>query len=288
MPELPEVETVKNGLQKKIVNKKITNVWVGKKKLIRSNLDKFAKTLKGSSFKKILRRGKLLIFEVKDKELFLLIHLKLTGQLIYSSKNDFIPGGHYFPPVTKDRLPAKWTHIIFEFRDGSKLFFNDLRQFGYFKLVSREEKEKELEKYGIEPLDQKFNLNKFKEIIGRRKGNIKALLLNQELIAGIGNIYADETCFYAKVKPDRTINNLSDKEIKDIFRGIKTILKKAVKYRGTTFSSYVDSRGKKGNFSRFLKVYKREKEKCLRCKKGTIEKTKVAGRGTRYCPVCQK
>ena len=127
-----------------------------------------------------------------------------------------------------------------------------------------------------------------RDLVKNEKGNIKAFLLNQKNIAGIGNIYADEILFEAGILPGRKMDSLTKEEIKKLHQAIKKILKKAVKYRGTTFYSYIDARGQRGNFTKFLKVYKREKEKCLRCRKGVIQKTKIAGRGTRYCDKCQK
>jgi len=286
MPELPEVETIKNDLKKVILKKKIKGVDVKKKKLVRGSLSGFIKTLTGNYIKDINRRGKLLIFTLSKNRLFLLVHLKMTGQLIYIKGAKVVAGGH--GELGDDRFPNKYSHIIFKFKDDSRLFFNDQRQFGYMQIVDSEELEKVENKFGIEPLSAKFILKKFTEILQGKTGNIKALLMNQKFIAGIGNIYADEICFYARVKPMRSVKILTKPEIKKIHQGIGAILRKAIKYRGTTFSDYRDGDGKKGNFKQFLKVYGKGKQKCQRCKKGVIKKVRAAGRGTRYCEECQK
>jgi len=301
MPELPEVETIRRDLIDKIKSKKIDKIKVKKPKMLKNSLAFFRGNLVGSSFSDINRIGKLLIFVFKNKkgeERYLLMHLKMTGQLIYCSEKSFVVGGHANSHDEESKArdgntgeichENKYTHVIFEFADGAKLFFNDLRQFGYLKIVDKKSLEDVYLSFGIEPLQKNFTWDNFKKIFKNRKTNVKAILLNQKLISGIGNIYADEILFEAKIKPERTADSLSEKDLKEIFRATKDILKKAIKYRGTTFSNYVDANGKKGNFSGQLKVYGREDEKCKRCKKGIIKKNKVAGRGTRYCPVCQK
>jgi len=300
MPELPEVETIKNDLKEKILKKKIKKVDLRLKKIVKSSARNFALDLEGNNFKDIKRRGKLLIFGVGTRQRlaptnkYLLIHLRMTGQLIYQKNKKIIAGGHSdggrdeaVPRLYND-LSNKHTHIIFYFSDQSQLFFNDLRRFGVVKIVNEKELEEVLNNFGVEPLENSFSLKVFQNIIKNKGGNIKAFLLNQKYIAGIGNIYADEILFEAKILPNRKVASLKIEEVKAIYQAIRKILKKAIKYRGTTFYSYTDARGQKGNFTKFLKVYKREGESCLRCRKGIIIKTKIAGRGTRYCSECQK
>lgn len=288
MPELPEVQTIINDLNKAILNKKIADIKISKKKLIQSNYPAFQKSLKNNSIKKISRRGKLIICKLNKSDKFLLIHLKMTGQLIYQSKSKLIAGGHSDKQSNINSLPNKQTHIIFTFQDKSKLFFNDQRQFGYMKIVDQNELENIKSQFGLEPLDKSFTLDKFKEIFKNKKGPVKGLLLNQKFLAGLGNIYVDEVLYLAKIKPTKKINKLTQKEINAIYKNIPKLLKKAIKYRGTTFSNYRDSSGKRGNFSRLLKVYKKNDTLCPRCKNVKIKKTKVAGRGTHFCPKCQK
>lgn len=292
MPELPEVETIRRDLNKKILGKKIEKVKVSKRRLVKNNLNNFYATIKGNSIQNIHRIGKLLIFELAKEKKFLLIHLKMTGQLVYKNKKEITAGGHSLRGENlKEQaggdLPNKYSHVIFSFEDGTELFFNDMRQFGYLRIVD-EKKLLEIKKdYGPEPLDKNFKLSKLEKIFANRRSNVKSILLNQKLISGIGNIYADEILFSAKVRPDRISGGLTKQEIKNIFLSSKKIIKKAIKNRGTTFSDYVDSQGREGNFSKFLLVYGKEGEKCSRCK-NIIIKTKTAGRGTRYCKNCQK
>jgi len=287
MPELPEVETIKKDLSILIINKKIKKIEISLKRIVKHDPKVFAKILVGNKFTRIERIGKLLIFGLANYKKYLLIHLKMTGQLIYQKNDKIIPGGHS-DNIEIEKLPNKFTRVIFNFFDGSKLFFNDARTFGYLKIVDEKELESVKNRFGIEPLTEKFKLVDFEKIIKSRKTNIKAVLLNQQLISGIGNIYADEILFLAKVKPDREANKLIKKEIKNIFEATGKIIKNAIKYRGTTFNDYLDANGNKGNFVKFLKVYQKEGSMCLVCKKEKIKKAKVAGRGTRYCPECQK
>lgn len=302
MPELPEVETIRRDLNKKIVGKKIVQFEVLRKKVVQAGNDKIEKILTGNSIKNIDRRGKLIIFELASGD-FLLIHLKMTGQLLYHFGHHLIVGGHNVPVSVpakigrtneieedqlKENLRSSYTAVVFTFADKSQLFFNDMRQFGYVKLVDAMELEKIKSKFGVEPFDKKFTLEKFQDILRNKKSNIKAVLMDQTNIAGIGNIYADEICFCAHVRPDRKVEKLQLEEIKKMFACMPTVLDLAIQHRGTTFSNYVDSEGKKGNFVNFLKVYGREGEKCLHCKVGIIQKTRVAGRGTSFCSECQK
>ncbi len=285
MPELPEVETIRNDLSKSILNKKIVSIKISKPKIVKSSLINFKNSLEGSYFKKIDRIGKLMIFVLNKTDKFLLVHLKMTGQLIYISGKNIISGGHNYPKI--DKLPNKFSHIIFTFQDKSKLFYNDIRQFGYMKIVNKNELKEIKSNFGLDPINSKFIKSDFLETIKNKKTNIKAFLLNQKYIAGIGNIYADEILFNAKIKPTRNIISLSRLEKEKIYLAINKILKKAITYRGTTFSNYVDGSGNRGNFTKLLKVYQREGEKCFKCG-GKIKRIKICGRGTHYCPVCQR
>ncbi len=286
MPELPEVETIVSDLNKKIVGLEIKSVQIRLPKIVKNKEKNFIEFLVGNKFTRVGRRGKLVIFYFRDLNKYLLVHLKMTGQLIYKNRNKIIAGGHS-QEKTLDDLPNKYTHVIITFRNGVELLYNDVRQFGYLKLVDKKELDKIFKKFGQEPLGEEFTLLSFKKIIKRRKKNIKALLFDQSLVAGIGNIYADEILFASGVDPRRGVDTLSDGEVKKIYSNTKKILKKAIKYRGTTFNDYRDAEGNKGGFVEMLKVYGRDGEKCFKCKK-EIKKIKVAGRGTRYCEKCQK
>jgi len=289
MPELPEVEIIRRGLSAKFLNKKILNIVVKKPRLIKNSRRIFADCLINNCFIGIERIGKLLIFYLKEEKggkRFLLIHLKMTGQLIYEDKKILIAGGHNFPKI-RMKLPNKYSHIIFDFTGGAKLFYNDLRQFGFLKLVGENELVKIKAEYGIEPLQENFVFKDFWQRLKIKKTNIKSALLNQKIISGLGNIYVDEALFAAQIRPQRLAGEISENEYKKLFLQIEKIIKKAIKNNGTTFSDYKDSSGKQGNFSRFLKVYGRGGLPCAKCK-SLIIKTKLAGRGTHYCPICQK
>lgn len=286
MPELPEVETIRRGLADNILKKNIATVKIRTSHLVRNDDDYFISSLKNQSFHQIGRVGKLLIFKLSDGQNWLLVHLKMTGQLIYQQGDKLVAGGHNWPII--DTLPNKYSHIIFDFTDGSRLFFNDMRQFGYLELVDQEGHKTARQKFGIEPGQADFTWQNFQNIFKNRRGLLKPLLLNQQLISGIGNIYADEICFRAKVRPDRLAYTLKEKEIRALFLATEYIIAKAIAKRGTTFSDYRDSNNEQGNFVRFLKVYGRHGKKCLRCRQTDIKKIKLGGRGTHYCPHCQK
>lgn len=299
MPELPEVETIKEDLRKKILNKKIVQLEVRKDKAVNFLTDSFVATLKKNSFADIERRAKLMIFKLSEPKKLkiypypvtsILVHLKMTGQLIFEKKTndhvEVVAGGHKIEEKDFD-LPNSRTQIIFTFEDGGELFFNDLRRFGYMKLATDAEVKKAVEGYGAEPLSKDFNYQAFSKALGNRKVKIKVGLMDQKMIAGIGNIYADEACFCAGIRPTRLVSSLSEDEKKKLFKCIPEILRLAIKHRGTTFKDYLDSEGKKGNFTNFLKVYDQEGKKCQRCG-GTIKKIQSNGRGTHFCSECQK
>ncbi|MDD4901760.1 MAG: bifunctional DNA-formamidopyrimidine glycosylase/DNA-(apurinic or apyrimidinic site) lyase [Patescibacteria group bacterium] len=288
MPELPEVETIRHDLARKIVGAKISAVEVRDKKL--GEAKNFARVLVGNKIIAAERIGKLLIMRLNDKN-FLLIHLKMTGQLVYEDQEELLAGGHAFKEgdlleEIGGKLPNKYTRFILNFAGGKKLFFNDTRRFGYVKIVDKKELAEIKTRFGIEPLQANFTLANLKKILADKKINIKAALMDQKNIAGIGNIYASEILYVARVKPTRPAGSLKADEIGKIFQASKAVLKNAIKHRGTTFSDYVDTGGKKGNFSKLLKVYERAGEKCQVCG-GTIKNTKIAGRSTYFCPKCQ-
>lgn len=287
MPELPEVETIRRGLTNSILRKKIVGITVINSSPIRGNKNNFISSLKNNVIEDVARIGKLLILKFSDEK-FLLVHLKMTGQLIYKYDHKIIAGGHNLPRITEKDLPSKYTWVIWEFEDKSKLYFNDMRRFGYLEIVDQTTKDKIASKYGIEPLAKNFTLESFKKVIDERKAPIKAVLLNQQLIAGIGNIYADEICFEAKIRPDKPAHKLNEEEINNLYESAGKIIKEAILHGGTTFKDYVNAHGANGTHVDYLKVYKRGGEKCLRCSRGIISVSRVVGRGTHFCPICQK
>lgn len=287
MPELPEVETIRQDLRKKVLNTKMVQVVVLQGKAVRGSAQPLPKALVGKKIEDVERVGKLLMFRFDQGKHFLLVHLKMTGQLIYAKGKKIVAGGHSLTTTTQWSLPDKHTQISIHFADGGTLYFNDMRRFGYARILSAVDKEAIVATYGIEPLTTQFTLENFSKVLTHRATVLKALLLRQDVIAGIGNIYADEICHKAHVLPWRKTNSVSTSEIKALYAATKKIIALAIKERGTTFNNYVDSEGKAGNFVRFLKVYERDGEKCLTCKKGLILKKTVAGRGTHYCVKCQ-
>lgn len=292
MPELPEVETIRQDLRKKILNKKIVQVLVRHKKSVSGSSTKFVHALVGKAVIEIDRRGKLMIFRLQKGEQAMLVHLKMTGQLIYRQVSrgaiELVAGGHKLLAADIECLPNDHTRVVFSFADGSELFFNDLRLFGYVKLAAATEVAEALKQFGPEPLTKDFTWRYFSALFKKRKNtNLKALLLNQELIAGLGNIYADEVCWCAWVKPARRVGAITAAEQKKLFYCIPKILRQAIKHRGTTFRNFLDSSGRPGNYTDFLKVYDRPGEPCPRCG-SAIVKTKTAGRGTHLCPRCQR
>lgn len=275
MPELPEVETIKNQLGKKLKGKKIKDVKILFAKIVKAPLNDFRRAVLNSKIINIRRRAKLIIIDISNGY-SLLIHLKMTGQLIYH-------------PNFRNSSCDAHTHLILNFQNNGELFYNDQRKFGYIKLLKTDKIKELLDKeYGPEPLDKRFTLSIFKKLLIKKpRARIKQSLLDQKNIAGIGNIYADEILFFSGIRPARIISTLTENEIKKIFQGIKKILANAIKFRGSSVSNYLDSRGRAGKYHLKLKVYSRHSQPCLKCKT-KIQKIKLAGRGTHFCPKCQK
>jgi len=283
MPELPEVETIVRDLNRGLKNKKITGIKSLDHKVFQLSGEE-AKSVIGKKIKAVKRRAKMIIIDLG--EFSLIIHLKMTGQLVYKIKTKVIVGGH--PIASQDKkLPNKFSRVIFEFNDRSALYFNDVRRFGWIKLAARDKFIEFNSRLGVEPLSSDFTLEYFNKFLSHYKTSIKQALLDQKYISGIGNIYADESLFSARLKPFRKIKTLSALETKKLWRAIPKILKYAIKHRGTSFNDYVDAQGEAGNFIKHLKVYGRAGEKCKNCG-GAIKKMKLGGRGTHWCDRCQK
>lgn len=282
MPELPEVETIAKQLDSVLAGKKIVGLDVRNGKSFLG----IKEDVLESSIKSITRRAKVLVFAL-DRGKYMLFHLKMTGQLIYLDQNTRIAGGH----ADHDwhaKLPNAHTRIVFGFEEGQKLFFNDLRGFGWCKVMTKTEMETELAKYGPEPLpktDVQY-LKSRAERMGRSM--IKKFLMDQNVIAGIGNIYADETLFASKIHPKRLVSSISEAEWAEIAKNVEQILKLAIEKGGTTDSDYVNAHGERGGMQDYLAAYHRTGLPCVRKCGGKIERIVVGGRGTHYCPVCQK
>jgi len=284
MPELPEVETIVRDLNDELRNKKIIAITSEDKKVFLLSRSE-VKMIIGEKVGSVRRRAKMIIIDLGDWRL--IIHLKMTGQLVLKTRAGLLSGGH--PIINQgEALPNKFTRVTFEFSDNTVLFFNDIRRFGWVKLLNRAEFIKFNLSLGVEPLSQDFTLAYFNQVLKlRRNTTIKQALLDQKHIVGIGNIYADESLFAARINPFRRVKTLKSKEIEKLWRLIPKILALAIKHRGTSFSDYVDARGRTGNFMKLLKVYGRAGEKCANCS-GLVNKAKLGGRGTHWCDRCQK
>ncbi len=286
MPELPEVETISQDLNHYLIRQIVESVnLIGPETFISPSLLTIKKHLLGKKIISVFRRAKMVVIEFETY--YLVIHLKMTGQLIYSFKNTLVAGGH--PIVsTGVTVPNKFTRLIITFKNKGILYFNDIRKFGWVKLLTKAQFKELDNKTGLEPLGLDFTLSFFKSLMTRRgRTPIKATLLDQKYLVGLGNIYVDEVLFRAKVRPSRATESLANLEIKKIWQSIPVILKQSIKQRGTTFSNYIDSDGLKGNFMNFLKVYGRGGKPCLVCGQ-PLRKTRLAGRGTHWCQNCQK
>lgn len=273
MPELPEVETIRRGLQQVLPGRVLASIDVHYSGSVKTpSVAELTAQLPGRQVSKAGRRGKYLHLYLDDKSV-IIIHLRMTGKLIFS------------PTALQ---PDKHTHVIFNFTDGSSLAFHDVRKFGTIYWLAQERlcEIKGLACLGPEPLGENFCVEYMAGKLAKRKGNIKALLLNQEFVAGLGNIYADESLHRAGIRPDRTAASLTSEEIKVLYQAVCEVLNEAIRWRGTTMSDYRDASGGYGQFQERLRVYHRSGQACLQC--GTpIERIVVAGRGTHFCPNCQ-
>lgn len=274
MPELPEVETVRRTLLKLVKGKKIDHVEVLWPKIIKEpeDVNQFQFLLKGQSIIDIGRRGKFLKFILDDYTL--VSHLRMEGRYgLYKQEEPY----------------DKHTHVLFTFTDGTELRYRDVRKFGTMHLFPKgyEEKEMPLNQLGVEPFSEEFTVEYLKERLKKTDRKIKVALLDQKIVVGLGNIYVDEALFRAGIHPERPANSLKPKEMKVLHQQIIETLQEAVEKGGSTIRSYVNSQGEIGMFQLELFVYSRKGEPCQKC--GTIiEKTTVGGRGTHYCPKCQK
>ncbi|MDB5168729.1 MAG: mutM [Candidatus Saccharibacteria bacterium] len=244
--------------------------------------------LVGASVVLVARRAKVLLIELSSKY-SLVIHLKMTGQLVFRSGNERFGAGHPNESLIGE-LPDKSTRVTLAFEDGSQLFFNDQRKFGWVRLMPTAEVVNLdfFKKVGPEPLGADFTAKVLQERALRRKNsNIKAVLLDQTVLAGIGNIYADESLWGAKIHPTTLVKDLSTKQFEVLYEELVCVLKLAIEKGGSTDKNYVNAEGKRGSYMDFARVFRREGQACPRCG-STIIKTRVAGRGTHTCPVCQK
>jgi formamidopyrimidine-DNA glycosylase len=281
MPELPEVETLRLGLNKYLVGHRIEAIEIRKAKIFRGE----KKNAIGAKIKNVRRFGKLLVIDLSNGN-SLAVHLKLTGQLIYRGPRLRHPS---LSKKVAGGLPGKHTHVIFKLDRQGFLYYNDLRQFGWIQVMKTNQVEKEgfAAKLGPEPFKD-LTLQKFKETLAKSKIAIKVLLMDQARIAGVGNIYANEALWAAKIHPKTPANSLSPKQMEELYKNLLETLKKGIKYQGASDVAFVTAEGEEGSSQEYFHVYSQEGELCSRCKKVKIKKFFLGGRGTYYCPYCQK
>lgn len=280
MPELPEVETIKLGLQKYLVGKKILGVEVRLRRIFSGNI----KDIIGAKVTSIDRFGKGLVINLNNGYL-IAVHIKLTGQFVY---RDFTTSKLKLSPKVGTQIPNKFTHVIFKLNKGAFLYYNDMRQFGWIKIVESS-KLKDIgffKDLGPEPFkDLTFSL--FEKIIRSSNVGIKPLIMDQKKIGGIGNIYANDGLFDAAIDPRRKAKTLTDAESKKLYDSVLKVLKKGLENGGASELNYVNALGQEGEYQHHFLVYGREKDPCRVCKT-LIKKIKLGGRGTYFCPDCQK
>ncbi len=266
MPELAEVETVRRTLKNQILNKKIVNIDVLYPKMIENDLDEFKASLLNQSFIDILRKGKYLIFELKKH--YLISHLRMEGKFFLKKKEEVI---------------AKHEHVIISFADFD-LRYHDTRKFGRMKIIPKTELDNYFANLGPDANSENIDIAAIHKQINNRKLPIKTILLDQSIMAGLGNIYADEVLFASHINPLTSGKDITQEQVQKIIINSRSILNKAIEYKGTTIRSYTSSLNVKGEYQKFLKVHTKEVCEC-----GTkINKIKINGRSTYYCPRCQK
>jgi len=290
MPELPEVETTVKGLNSKVLKRAFVDVWSDWEKLVKNpqSFEVFKKEIKNKKIIKIWRRAKNIIFDLSDGY-SLLVHQKMTGHLLVGN---WKLENKKWIPVEKGPLNDpynRFLHLIFFLDNGKMLALSDARKFAKVELWKTDEllASKEFKNLGPEPLDKDFTFQKFKDILKNKTGRIKQVLMDPYVVAGIGNIYSSEVLWQAKIHPEKNVAKLSDLELKLLYQAIKKVLQFAVKLGGESFSDYRKVDGSKGNFDAERKAYKREGQKCQRCKT-LIKRLKFAGRSAFFCPTCQK
>lgn len=286
MPELPEVETVRRGLSRLSIGGIISAVEHDTSKSFPNQTSDVSAFLIGAAITGVRRRAKVLLIDLSS-DYTLVIHLKMTGQLVFRGEVAF-GAGHPNSSLV-GALPDRSTRVTFTFTDGSHLYFNDQRKFGWIKLMPTLEVPNInfMKKVGPEPLEAHFTSDEFAARFTRRaRTSIKAALLDQTVVAGIGNIYADESLWGAKIHPQRLVGSVTSAEFKLLFTELRSVMNMAIEKGGSTDKNYINAEGKRGSYLDFARVFRREGKPCPRCAT-TIIKFKAAGRGTHICPHCQ-
>ena len=288
MPELPEVETLRLGLARLLPARQVVSVDFDWPKSFPNAPNDVQKFVIGAGVTTVKRRAKVLLIELSTNY-SLVIHLKMTGQLVFRGSKEKFGAGHPNKSLVGN-LPDKSTRVTLTFKDGSQLFFNDQRKFGWMRLIPTPEVMNIdfFQKVGPEPLAADFTWQVMRDrLMKRQNSSVKAVLLDQAVLAGVGNIYADESLWGAKIHPATPVKQLSAAQFHKLHDELIFVLRLAIEKGGSTDKNYVNAEGKSGSYLSFARVFRREGHACPRC--GTIiAKTRVAGRGTHFCPHCQK
>lgn len=281
MPELPEVESIRLQLEKFLIGHKILSIEVKNKKIFPDD----PKEIIGAKFIAARRFGKVTVLDLSNGK-SLVIHVKMTGQIVYRGPNLKKP---LMSPKISGGLGGSHTHVILNLDKNGKLYYNDFRRFGWVKIVDSG-KLKDINflgKLGPEPFKD-LTLEKFKEVISKTRRNVKVVLMDQSKIAGVGNIYANDALYLAKINPKRAANSLTSGKTEKLYEAILSVLKEGLKYGGSSENTFVTPDGGEGNYQRHTLVYGRQGKICNQCKKEKIKKIMLGGRGTYFCPRCQK
>jgi formamidopyrimidine-DNA glycosylase len=271
MPELPEVETIRRDLEKLIVGRKVLGIETNSPKQVQPSLAVVKKAIVGATIKKVQRRAKILQIFFSNGTI-VIFHLKLTGRLLVRNKGD---------------RPDDWQHITINLSGNKELRFADSRKFGWLRLLKDEkELQKILGEFGPEPFVD-LTLPVFQKILSSTSRPVKIVLMDQKKIAGVGNIYANEALFLAKIDPRRPAKKITKQEAENLYHSLEKVLKLGLKYRGASDQYYLDAQGHKGSYQEHFLVYGRQGQKCFHCQ-GLIKRITLGGRGTFYCPSCQK
>lgn len=288
MPELPEVETIRRGLSSLLIDKAVAHVLVhDSPKSFPNDISSTEHFLYAAQVVAVRRRAKVLIIDLSS-QYSLVVHLKMTGQLVYRGSEVF-GGGHPTDSLIGE-LPDRSTRVTLTFSDGSHLFFNDQRKFGWMKLMPTIEIPNLdfMKEVGPEPLEDSFTTQEFIPRVRRRNNtSIKAALLDQTVLAGVGNIYADESLWGAGIHPAQKVREVSDEQLASLLHEVKYVMNLSIAKGGSTDRNYVNAEGKRGSYIDFARVFRREGLNCPRHPDVLVEKLKVAGRGTHVCPICQ-
>ena len=289
MPELPEVEVVKRSLINKAQNSIIKDVKINDGRLRYKIDNKEIKKIIGLKLKTILRRSKYLLFHF-NKNIVMLVHLGMTGKFFYIDNKNIKYKTSFYYDINESK-DKKHDRVIFNLSYNKQLICNDVRKFGFIKLLNKPDLKKSLHlrNLGPEPLNNKFNFNYFKNYVIGKKRTIKDILMDQKFVSGLGNIYANEILFFSGIKPTKKIKNLSNLDIRKILKYTKKILSKAILYGGSSIKDFSSSSGKRGSFQQNFRVYGRKGDNCLNRKcKGRVIKVTLANRASFYCTKCQK